>query len=328
MSLKYLRKNRYLIFKRLDKDTVEVWNDILEEGYEMNLHDARFLYALNGTNDPYEIDLDMPCQEVTFMLEAFIEEGLVDYGERIRILGIGSMIMPLWLPKVTRIHRLLAIIWNRILMLCFIPVFFMGMKILFFKEFRWGGAESAHPILWAVIFTIFCTFLHELSHAAAALDYGGRIYEFGITIHYFFPGAYVLISKNNIKNRMKRAQVMAAGIESNLLMTGLCLCLLKCEYFDQFSLLASVLLNALLIFSNCSLINGADGLNIYQEFLCPDFLDKSWKLIRNPTRKSRLKQKGLNGKITILSCYLIVMMQLQFLLFDIIIIASVVNSFF
>ena len=45
-------------------------------------------------------------------------------------------------------------------------------------------------------------FLHELGHMFACIAYGGEVFEVGVMLQFFLPGAYVLMNKNRIKNRL------------------------------------------------------------------------------------------------------------------------------
>lgn len=64
--------------------------------------------------------------------------------------------------------------------------------------------------------------MHELGHMFACLTYGGRVFKVGVMLQFLLmPGAYVLMNESNIKKRMKRVQVSAAGIEMNLILTAI-----------------------------------------------------------------------------------------------------------
>ena len=241
------------------------------------------------------------------MLERLEEEELLDSGERITPLGIGSVMISLWLPEVTRFSRYLGKVWNKILLFCWLPVFILGVRILL--SGRWRGPDSGFGIAYGYLILAFGLLFHELGHAAASLVYGGRFFEMGIMLHYFLPGAYVMLSYENVKNRMKRAQISAAGIESNMLLAGICLCLLKLGVFDPIALLLGAFFNVMAAIFNCSLIGGLDGMGLYQEFLGRDFLDKAKRLVWDSRGKNRIRRRGINGKITLVACYLIVIMQ-------------------
>lgn len=169
--------------------------------------------------------------------------------------------------------------------------------------------------------------LHELSHIAACLSYGGRFYEFGIMTYYFFPGAYVMITFDNVKKRMKRVQILAAGIESNVLLAGVCLCLLKTGWINTTALLYGAFINVLLAVGNCSLIEGLDGMGICEELLGKGFLKKAKLLLKDSRGRARLRKRGINGEITIIACYLIVILQILLPIFILINLVEFFNVF-
>lgn len=321
----YPKMDRYLIFKRKDKNTVEVRNEVYEMSWEMNVRAARFLRKLDGETNPYKIDPYMNRNEVAHLLERLEEEELLDDGERLLSVGIGSVIIPLWSPKVTRWYRVIGRLWNKILMLCWLPIFFLGVWEFLTQE--WIGPESDFGTFYGYLIFAFGILLHELSHVAACLDYGGRFYEMGIMTHYFLPGAYVMITYDNVKNRMKRAQISAGGIESNLLLAGICLCLLKTGWFNPVALLIGAFFNVITAIFNCSLVEGLDGIGIYQEFLGKDFLEKAKQLIRDPKGKIIIRRRGINGEVTIMACYIIVIMQMLLPIILLINVFSLVSAF-
>ncbi|MGN8807266.1 MULTISPECIES: hypothetical protein [unclassified Blautia] len=321
----YPKMDRYLIFKRKDRNTVEVRNEVYEMSWEMNVRAARFLRKLDGETNPYKIDPYMNRNEVAHLLEKLEEEELLDDGERLLSVGIGSVIIPLWSPKVTRWYRVIGRLWNKILMLCWLPIFFLGVWEFLTQE--WIGPESDFGTFYGYLIFAFGILLHELSHVAACLDYGGRFYEMGIMTHYFLPGAYVMITYDNVKNRMKRAQISAGGIESNLLLAGICLCLLKTGWFNPVALLIGAFFNVITAVFNCSLVEGLDGIGIYQEFLGKDFLEKAKPLIRDPKGKIIIRRRGINGEVTIMACYIIVIMQILLPIILLINVFSLVSAF-
>lgn len=321
----YPKMDRYLTFNRKKDNVVKVKNEVFEISWEMDMSTARFLRALDGHTNPYKINSYMSRKDVDHLLEILEKEGLLDDGKKITTLGIGSMLIPLWTPKVTQLFRLIGSVWNKVLMMLWLPVFTVGMKILLTGD--WDGPESIFGVLYGYMIFVFGIVLHELSHVAACLDYRGRFFELGIMTHYYLPGAYVLITYDNVRQRMRRVQISAAGVESNMLLAGICLCFLKFGSFDPIALLIGALLNVITAVFNCSLIEGLDGMLIYQELLGEDFLNKAKRLIWDSNGKAELRRRGINGKITITACYLIVFMQLLLPVVLAINVLSILESF-
>lgn len=265
----YPKMDHYLIFKRKDADTVEVSNEIYEMEWEMDIEAARFLHALDGETDPYRISSYMSREEVDQLLEVLEDEWLLADDDKIIPLGFGTALIPLWTPKITRWYRLIGSLWNKILLFCWIPVFICGIWIFLMQD--WNESWNTLGIVERFFIVIIGVALHELSHIAACLSYGGRFYELGIMTYCFFPGAYVMITFDNVKKRMKRVQISAAGIESNVLLAGVCLCLLKTGWINTTALLYGAFINVLLAVGNCSLIGDLDGMGICEELLGKGF---------------------------------------------------------
>lgn len=322
----YPKMDHYLIFKRKDADTVEVSNEIYEMEWEMDIEAARFLHALDGKTDPYKISAYMSREEVNQLLEVFEDEWLLaDDDDKIIPLGLGTALIPLWTPKITRWYRLIGSLWNKILLFCWIPVFICGVWIFLRQD--WNESWNALGIVALYLIIIVGGGLHELSHIAACLSYGGRFYELGIMLDYFLPGAYVMITFDNVKKRMKRVQISAAGIESNVLLAGICLCLLKTGWINTTALLYGAFINVLLALENCSLIEGLDGMGICEELLGKGFLKKAKLLLKDSRGRARLRKRGINGEITIIACYLIVILQISLPIFILINLVDFFNIF-
>lgn len=319
--MRYPMKNHFLVFKRKKDGVVEVVNERWEQSWEMDIDTARFLKSLDGRTNPYHISMDMSTEEVDELMDVIAEEGLLDEGGRITKLGMGSVLICLWKPHVTKKIQIVASIWNKLLMVLWLPVFLIG--VLIFLSGNWDEPSAILEIIYGFLLSVVGLFFHECSHASACVHFHGHFFEAGIMSHKFMPGAYVVITYDNVRNPFKRAQISAAGIESNLLLAGCCLCLLKVGLFNSTTLLVGAFLNIILAVFNCSLIEPLDGMEIFQELLGGDkFVEKAKKLVWDSKAKEILKHRGINGKATIVACYIILMLQV---LFPIVLITNVVS---
>lgn len=98
--------------------------------------------------------------------------------------------------------------------------------------------------------------------------------------HFFMPGAYALIDYEHLQSRFRRGQIAAAGIESNLLLAGCLLWMLRACIFDPDVLILGAAANLIMAVLNCALPDGVDGMRIYSELLdCDCFLEHAEKLI-------------------------------------------------
>lgn len=307
--MKYPRYNRYLIFEKTIENFCDIKNCFTEEEWKTEARYAYFLKALDGHTDPYKINPDLSEETVERLLVELNQKGLLEKGERIMPLGFGSILISLWTPKIGKIHRLLGIIWNHMLIVTWLPLLVAGICVL--MSGSWDYVDRGYGTLTGYLLGIgMGLFLHELSHAAACIGYGGHFFEMGVMTHLFLPGAYVFIDYDDIKNRYKRAQINAAGIECNFVLAGIFLCALKWEIFDSFALILAAALNVVLAIFNTTLIAGIDGIRIFQDiFGCEDFLVKALDLIFNERGKRLLRKRGVNGRATIAACYMIVFLQ-------------------
>ena len=307
----FTRKNHYLQFKPIDDDWVYIENFLTGETWEVSREIAEFLKALNGKTNPYKINEELSEEFVDELLDDFDEEGWLYSGKRLMSGGLGTALFTLWIPDVKIWHRIAAKIWNSLLMLLYLPVFIIGVSILMRGNFPFVD----HDCNWGICYLAGLVpglMLHELSHAAACLsDARGNVFEFGIMIRYFLPGAYVVLDTEKIRNRFKKAQIFAAGIEMNLLLAGIFLILLKFGWFDCSLLLYAALLNGILAAFNLALIGPLDGMKIFSELLgVKNIVDKAKKLIFDNDAKKILRKRGINGRAAIASCYIIVGFQI------------------
>ena len=133
---------------------------------------------------------------------------------------------------------------------------------------------------------------------------------------------------SEMKNRFKRAQIIAAGVECNIALCGLFLCCLKLGVIDSLALIVAAVLNLILAVFNMTLIEGLDGMGIFGEIFTgsDDFVERAKKLVRDKKGKKKLRRRGINGKATIAACYIIVIMQGVLPMMIIINIVSMINN--
>jgi len=307
--MKYPKQNRYLKIKRVGTDQVEITNMLTGEVWKTDWEYARLLRALDGKTHPYHIYESMDRESVKGLIRDFKECGFLDNKKRVYPQGLGSVLFILWSPRIKKIDRLLAALWNRLLLWTWLPVFFYGVHILFEKEYPYvtGNQQPGGFLLLMLLGLVF----HEFSHTCACLSYGGDFYCTGLTLQNFLPGAFVMIDYDDVKGRFRRVQINAAGIETNVLLTGILLCLLKTGRFETYTLWMGALLNFSLALFNATLIGGLDGMGIYTELLgCSHFLESARRVVFSRRKRYCLKMRGMNGKALIAACYIIIFLQL------------------
>lgn len=325
--MKYPKTSNYLIYKRIAKERFEVTDYITGSVWDVSADTAYLLKKMDGKHDPYKILGNWNKEEVTDLLNELEAFGFLIKNKRFISTGIGSFMITLLTPRTRRIHRMIAKKWNALLMVLFIPVFILGIYTMINGQYDLDISTINMGAVWIVgIFSGIV--LHEISHALAALSYGGHVFEAGIMLKYFLlPCAYVAIEYDSVKNRLHRAQISAAGVESNLFMSGVFLCLLPSEWFNAGTVLSIAFVNISLALINISLIEGIDGLSTLSEFLgARDLLKNSVKSIFISERRNALRRKGITGYITITACAMVLVLQILLpilLLFNVVTLADI-----
>lgn len=327
----YPKYNHYLIFNRISHDKYHIKNFVTEEEWSASAFFVHFLKSLDGKTDPYDIYPDqISDEEVEFILNNLEDEGLLDDEEGIMLLGLGTILVPLWTPNVTKLLRIFGALWNRLLMMAWMPLLVCGVYI--FLSYDWDWVDAGHGELLGYLLGFgIGLLLHEFSHAFACIGYSSKnhFFEMGVMTHFFLPGAYVLIDYSEMKDRFKRAQINAAGVECNMALCGVFLCCLKLEIVDSTALLIAALLNLVLAVFNTTLIDGVDGMGIFREIFASsaDFVDRAKKLVGDRKSKKMLRRKGINGRATIAACYIIVVMQVLLPIVLFMNVMSIVSAF-
>lgn len=313
MAYPYPQKNKYLLFHKREDGRYQIKNVLEEENWLMDEQDARFLLQLDGKTDPFQIEGDLTREEREILLQAFEENDFLEEFGRIKMLGIGTAILTLGIPRHTKKGRRLARRINRWVLILWLPVFLAGCGTFLFTK-RGIRTETG---IWQLIAgyllgTLSALGLHEVGHLCAVLGYGGQVFEYGVMVSHFLPGAFVAMGEEEIKGRWKRIQVSVAGIEVNFLLAG---CFLFLAFFfpaykTMFYL--SAVINFLMAVTNTTLASGMDGLKILSLLMGTDDL---WELaeytIRESMRTKRIKS-GEGCGIMTAAFWLLSLFQLAF----------------
>lgn len=312
--MKYPKKNHYLSFKRIGEDKYVIKHFLTEEEWEAQEQYVYFLKSLNGRRNPYKICPEMDKSMVKELLLQLKEEELLDSGKRFLNQGFGEFLFALFTPEIGIIHKRLGALWNNLLMVSWLPVFVVGC--CFLKNMEWYAVDyELNQIVCSILAISVAMIIHELSHAAACIAYGGELYEMGILWNVVLPGAYVMIDTDKIKNKFKRMQVYAAGVEANLFIVGLSLCAFKLQIFDINLLLSMAITNFMIALLNICMLLNLDGMQVVSEIFGDDmFLLKALVLVFNKDARRMLKKRGISGKITIIASYTILGFQVIFFL--------------
>lgn len=295
-----------------------------DEDFTLPAEIVWFAKQLDGETDPHTFDSELSRSTVNTYLNILEASGIIR-DKRFLSKRLTDFMITLWQPKVTTKVRMVALLLNTLLMVSFLPVFLFSVN-QFILNF---GNISLDYLLGGIVFGIVTgTFFHEMGHLWACLGYGGQAFEVGVFFQLFLPGAYVLIKDDTIKKRMRRVQMNAAGVEMNILLTGI-LILLACKIssFGGF-FIGAALQNLLMALTNMTFVKGFDGMAIIGELLGDRALCSKIKdVLKNPIYKSYLRMQGLNGEAIIFVSYVLGILQLALPLLYLLNIGAVILCF-
>jgi putative peptide zinc metalloprotease protein len=214
----------------------------------------------------------------------------------------------LWIPVITKKHRIFAKIANAVLRVIWLPMLIFSLVLS-------ANAETDNNIFGMlaglVVGMLVGMVFHEAGHMFACLAYGGRIFEVGVLLRFFMPGAYVMLDTSDIKVRMKRIQINAAGVEMNFLLTAIFGIIACCSYETSSFFAAAAGNNLIMGLLNLTFINGLDGMNIIGELLgIENFVARASKTLFNRKYRKKLFRKGVSGKAIATACIVICLAQM------------------
>lgn len=308
----------FLSYKRINQNEYKIVNWLTEEEYTVGCYIVTLLKNLDGKTNPYSIRCHMNRSEIKEAIVQLNEADLLRDSMTL-LKEFGSYYRTVFVPKWTKTKRLLAYFSNLLLLFFFVPVFIAG---LFLARNVDMDCTCQTMIIGTILGVIPGITLHEWSHGAACIAYGGKVFEFGLMISHFFPGGYTLMDTSGIKKRIQLAQINAAGIESNILLAGLFLALSSVASTLHNEIYYAGILNVSLAIVNLAFLDGMDGMNIISSLLgIEDLRDKIKMVIKRPLIKKGLSIFGLEGKFVIALSYMIylqpLLVFLAFFLFEI-----------
>lgn len=303
MSDRYPKLQNSLTFRKTDNGTVEVTDILTEEKNILSPAQAAFAKKLDGHTHPYRIPTQFSRNEIDALLEDLDERKLLKTSDT-RLLPRGTVFHALWEPEKDSFLHTIAPLWNKFLPILCLPVLVVGiLAFLFrFREFGMSG------MLWgAPIGFVLGLLLHEFSHFFAASACGASVKEMGVMLQYaVLPGIYTLIDDSPVTNRRNRMQIHGAGMEMNLLLTGLFLILgAIITPLGGVCLMASAV-NGILAIMNLLLLGNTDGSAVLTEALGTDNLLKRGEfVVRNKKFRRKLMKAGEAGIGTVILYYIL-----------------------
>ena len=297
--MKYPKKSPYLIYKRIGRDEYRVENYIYSEVYHLSCQTAMFIRRLDGKHNPYELLPDCSKEDVSELMQELKDCNLLAPRKKPLVTGWGCVLYPLVYCYPGKLLKELAVIWNEILMIMFIPMMLIGINLQKRTEHIYMHSKNE---LYLAIFlgALSGIVLHELSHTFTGLAYGAVLSEIGIGTHCFLPMGYVLMDQSNVKSRYKKIQIFAAGIEMNLFLYGCFMCLAAAGNFNPFIMKSCATINLVTGIVNIFPLNGFDGMKILSLIVGKKDALKSAKMIIRH-RNKYLRNKCNVGRIIVVA---------------------------
>lgn len=301
--MKFPTLANWIRFRKVSENEYEIVDLLHDEIIKTDAYTVWFARQLNGKINPYKIDKSKSKEDVDFLLDELEEENVIR-DKRFFSKFFLFLLITVWRPKVTPNLRMASFIINGLLLISFLPL--LAFSIFYFLNYTYE-INFNYITIGSVVGLLVGLVMHELGHMISCLGYGGRVFEVGVMLQFLLmPGAYVLMNESNIKKRMRRVQVSAAGIEMNLILTAIFLILSAKVVVLSGFFLGAAIQNIFLAILNLTLVDGFDGMAIMSELLCVEcVVSKAKGITKSRFKRKELKKDGISGKATIAVCYVL-----------------------
>lgn len=300
--MKYPRLVYTLSYKKIDDFHFIVTDEVSGNEQTISGSERLFMKQLDGYTDPYKIAPEnWTIEDIDVFLD-FLKENHFT-GSRIRKNGFLSFTLSLIKITPTLKKRMACLILNCILLISFLPVFVTGC-VLFVKNLSFVDTYFNYSYMAAgIVFgTLVGLIFHEIGHVICALSYGkSKVYEAGLVIGIFL-GAYVAMNTERIKEKRRKIQIMAGGIEVNLLIAGLSFILYA--FIPELSsfFAGAAWPNAILAAINSILIVSLDGCGIMDELMDSESVFfTALDFITNRDTREKMLCQGITGVVKIIA---------------------------
>lgn len=154
------------------------------------------------------------------------------------------------------------------------------------------------------------------------------MFEYGAMVN-ILPGFYTLMDDSKVKSRLKKIQILAAGVEGNLLLAG-CFLLLSGIFPDLKEVVSvGALVNIVMTFINMLAIDGTDGMKILLLLIGVDSEDV--EAIKHMTKGRRkremLENDGYYGYAKLTACHMIIWLQRIYPLLILLDVIAIIGAF-
>jgi len=297
----------WLIVKKREDGMYSVRNALTEEVYCMDSDTYHFLRNLNGRRDPLIVAQRFNV-DAEALMEYFAANALIRKGRSIEK-KLGSFMYTLYIPKHRKPRSILPKLYGLILYLSWLPILIYGIYRAFYTTYDLAFDGVIFGCLAGIVIGAV---LHEVSHAMLSLATEEAYFlEAGVFLEKFMPGAYVLIDRSEIKSKAKRILIFAAGVVSNLFLTGLFLVLCTMQESISGFCFGSALVNVALVGLNLTMLQGLDGCMVVDEILgMPQGKDGVKNLFWGCIKASDSAPLSCNQKMVIITCLIMAVYQI------------------
>lgn len=320
--MKYPFFSNWIAYKRIpDQDAYFVKDFVLDTENIVPAEMMRFVKKLDGKINPYSIRGKRSLTETRELLDELDYLGVIRRDKGAISDGDGLYMRTIVRTRNTRIKRTISKILNVLLMVSFLPILILGIYVYlnvddfgYYELSLLGRIVYAHPVLciWGFnIFSLICGgVIHEVCHGVACRAYGGRVFEYGAMIN-ILPGFYTLMDDSKVRSRLRKIQILAAGVEGNLLLAGGFL--LLAGIFPDLKDVVSVgaLVNIIMTFVNMMAIDGTDGLKILLLLIGMESkdIDDIKCMTKGKNKREILANDGYYGVAKLTACHMIIWLQ-------------------
>lgn len=300
---------------RRKEGRIIAYNYLTDEKCELTLRQARYLYKLDGNRNPLRIKGYSKAEAIE-MYNFFSDKLMLRKPGRLVDDGFIKT-LTVYVPKKMHTNSAILKILNLLLLISWLPVLIFGisqfMTVVQSEKFIF---QKSYWILGSIVGLLLGAILHELAHVVSCLSYGGSWCEAGL----FFSklhGAYVFLNDSRVKSRLKKAQIHAAGIETNFLLAGIILIIFSHIYFDckwALGLVYAAFINIYFAILNFICIYGTDGEHFISALFGKDSIVECAKktmkkFFRQKNKRKYLSKKGIRGVIFICASAIIMGVQ-------------------
>ena len=306
--MKYPAVCNWVSYSKAENGTYIIYDEAFGDTYRMSPREFDFFRRLDGRTDPYKIPSELTQAQRCRML-AYLEQDLLIRKSQILSASLGKALITLFSTENCGLsNKRAATVADKLLSALWLPVLFTSVIYLIKHNEAITGPDCI--ISGAVFGLIVGMAVHELAHAVACLHHGGKVFEFGVGFQ-ILPCAYVLLNMDDIKSQQKRAHVNAAGVEANLLLTGVGFYLACVLPGVGGFLFFAAIHNAILALLNLIFVKDIDGMGIISEYIgCENLFQYAKETIADRERRKKLCHSGINGVVTLGVCYIALFMQI------------------